>query len=289
MRRSVLLSLCSLFATCSSYNILVLFPHVGRSHHYAFEPLFRALLDRGHNLTAVTHFALEDPPPNYRLIDLAGSYRIYEALMTFDRQKGSMLGSYFHLKDVYEYIRLGLRVCEVFLEWPAVESLYVSNERYDAVVTELFNSDCSLGFVNKFRAPHVALASHLMMPWGGERMGSVDNPSFVPMYFSQRGSRMTFWERVENTAFLYYHKMAYFFASTRVEERMLRRRFGDEFPDLEDVARNTSLVLLNAHHSLSGVVPRSPNVVQVGGMHIKRPKSLSKVSGKIVSSLNRHL
>ena len=61
---------------------------------------------------------------------------------------------------------------------------------------------------------------------------------------------------------------------------MLREFFGNnEMPYLGDLAKNTSLMLVNTHYSLNGVRPNTPSVIEVGGLHIKDLKPLDAVNG----------
>lgn len=48
-------------------------------------------------------------------------------------------------------------------------------------------------------------------------------------------------------------------------------------PDLDVLAYNTSLQLVNSHFSVNNARPLVPNVVEVGGLHVGEPRPLSKV------------
>lgn len=51
--------------TIRSSNILIFVPSPWKSHIVSFQPLFLELANRGHNVTVVTKFSVENPPPNY--------------------------------------------------------------------------------------------------------------------------------------------------------------------------------------------------------------------------------
>lgn len=53
------------------------------------------------------------------------------------------------------------------------------------------------------------------------------------------------------------------------DNESLRKRFGPGIPDLEELAMSTSLVFVNQHFSFSGPRPLPPNVIEIGGIHIK--------------------
>jgi len=58
--------------------------------------------------------------------------------------------------------------------------------------------------------------------------------------------------------------------------------YTDNLPPVWELEHNTSLVLLNTHHSLGYPKPLMPNYVQVGGMHVKPPKNLPQVRNVIL-------
>ena len=49
-------------------RILAFLPMPSKSHQAVFQPLIRGLAERGHHVTSVTPFPLEDPPQNLKEI-----------------------------------------------------------------------------------------------------------------------------------------------------------------------------------------------------------------------------
>lgn len=258
-------------------NILGLFPHVARSHHMAFEPLLKALAERGHKVTVVSFFPQKTPLTNYTDISLQGIAAMRKEavnLQVFEKSNRfiNMLG----LKNFFTQISafqglsdLALNICDGLVRFPPlIETLQLD---YDVVLVENFNSDCLLGLLHVYgiKAPVISLLSSPMLHWSYSRIGLPDNPSYVPTITSETTSRMSFLERLENAAMGLYFKV-WFRHSIQLKERViLERQFKSSIPDLEDLARNVSMVLVNTFHSLNGVRPLLPGVVEVGGMHIK--------------------
>lgn len=48
-------------------------------------------------------------------------------------------------------------------------------------------------------------------------------------------------------------------------------------PSVEELVKNTSLILVNTHYSLSGSKPASPALVEIGGIHLREPQKLETV------------
>lgn len=70
---------------------------------------------------------------------------------------------------------------------------------------------------------------------------------------------------------------SYNFVSTRKSDKIAKNFFGADLPDLEDLAYQTNLFLVNSHFSLNQARPTVPNFIEVGGLHIKQPKPLPEV------------
>lgn len=56
------------------------------------------------------------------------------------------------------------------------------------------------------------------------------------------------------------------------ENERLRKRFGPGIPDLRDLADDTSVLFVNQHFSFAAPRPLPPNVVEIGGIHIKQSR-----------------
>nr|CAD7462586.1 unnamed protein product [Timema tahoe] len=130
--------------------------------------------------------------------------------------------------------------------------------------------------------PHLA-KSHFIMDEvlmkglaARERFGNPDNPAYIPVHFLAHSDKMNFYERLLNTVAIVPIKLGYKYLVGYKSEQVARKYFGDSLPPLEEIARNTSLHLVNTHFSLFHPRPFVPAVVEVGGIHLGEPKKLSK-------------
>lgn len=60
----------------------------------------------------------------------------------------------------------------------------------------------------------------------------------------------------------------------REDTERLRKRFGSDVPELSTLIDQTSLIFVNQHFSFAGPRPLPPNVVEIGGVHIKQSRKL---------------
>ena len=89
---------------------------------------------------------------------------------------------------------------------------------------------------------------------------------------------MTFLERVENFLFTTASELIHTLLHLKSQDEIMRKYFGEDLPPIEDIVKNTSLVLINHHYSLAFPRPLLPNMVEIGGYHINPPKPLPSVS-----------
>ncbi|KAL0831553.1 hypothetical protein ABMA28_002344 [Loxostege sticticalis] len=262
-------------------RILGLFPHTGKSHQMVFEPLLHTLAERGHHVTVVSFFPLKDPPENYTDVSLEGIARVgleVVDLSFFENNHfiSKALGVDNILRqmlDLHQLVEMALGTCSKLVNWPPLAAAL--RKDYDVILVENFNSDCMLGLSHIYgqKAPVVALLTSSLMHWSPDRMGVSDNPAYVPVMSSDFTPRMTFFERLQNTFLNVYFKLWYRYCIQVKEQEIIERHFGRRIPDLQDLAKNTSLMLVNVFHSLNGVRPLVPGVVEVGGMHLNHKRT----------------
>lgn len=105
--------------------------------------------------------------------------------------------------------RWGINACESALNSTVIKNLLNTNQQYDVILTEQFNSDCSTGIAWKFQAPIIGLSSCNLMPWHYDRIGAPANPSYVPALFLGLSDEMTYLERLGNWISVHLLKFMY--------------------------------------------------------------------------------
>ena len=262
-------------------KILAVSTHIGKSHFDVVEPYFEELAARGHQMLVISHFPRKRPTPNYKDIDLRGTRSINKTMdiMSFpDMIEIDQISSALFLSA------WGAEACEKTFELPDVQHILNSDEKFDVLIAEMFNTDCFLAFAHKFKIPIIGFSTCVFMPWTPGRVGNPDNPAYIPTQFVTFSDKMNFVERFINTFWQTFHKLHYPFLTDAPAHRIAKRHFGESLPALSDLARNTSLIFVNNHFSLNRPRPLVPGVIEVAGIHIKPPKPLPKVSQRINSA-----
>jgi glucuronosyltransferase len=239
------------------------------------ETYMKALVARGHELVVVSRFPQTQPILNYTDIVLENSLNWSSSRSGLSVKDALSIRN--PILNVLGMAKIGAATCERVLSDPSVKKLINSDEKFDVVVNDIFLTDCFLPFAYKFGASSVCVSSSVLMPWANDRMGNPDNPSYIPNLFTSYSDRMNFVERIVNAVTMVLYKVMYHVLSDSPSQLLVRQHFGEDTPDLADLARNVSLVLVNSHFSLNAPRPLVPGVVEIGGMHIPKPKPLPQV------------
>jgi glucuronosyltransferase len=259
----------------SCARFLVIIPTAVKSHFVMMEPYIKALAAKGHEMVVVSYFPQKQSVSNYTDITLDASlirYRLGSGIAI--EQVQSLKNPIVNVMVLAKY---GLNTCETLLSDISVQELIKSDEKFDVVINDMFHTDCFLPFAYKFKAISIGVSTSVLMPWANHRMGNPDNPSYIPNLFTPFPGQMNFAERAVSAVSSVLYKTVFHFLSDSPTQKLVRQYFGQDTPDLAELARNTSLVLVNSHFSLNSPRPLVPGVVEIGGIHIPKPKPLHQV------------
>uniref|UniRef100_A0A8D8GSP1 2-hydroxyacylsphingosine 1-beta-galactosyltransferase n=1 Tax=Culex pipiens TaxID=7175 RepID=A0A8D8GSP1_CULPI len=265
----------------SGARILGILPMGAKSHNIIGAAYMKALAAAGHEVTVVSPYTLKSPPKNYRDIELTG---MLEAMDDQEQNlfnyKGSGIGSFFIMMYVL-YGKLPEVVGKLVLQHPNVVTLLNSNEKFDLVIVESFLTESLYGFAQHFDAPLVTYSTFGNSMWTNDLVGTPAPPSHVAHFLLSYADRMTFWERLVNTAVTILDRVVFEWYYLPKQKRFYEAGFPDARISFEDQMRNVSLVFLNQHFSVSSPRPYTPNMVEVGGIQVEKPKALPKVRSLI--------
>ncbi|KAG8228499.1 UDP-glycosyltransferase, partial [Ladona fulva] len=270
---SVLLYILILYTnSSSSANILALFPFSSRSHSNLFSAITFALAEKGHSFTVITSQPLDSTPPNYRQVDFSDLAE--KILHDFSSTKEiGLLEILAKSRSMYE------DVCRHTLFHPEVKKLLKpsnESEHFDMIITNSVFSECLYGFAYIYRAPLVLISPPGPVSTTYNTLGLVALPSCITNVVSGFTDHMTFPQRIVNTVqtyglFIYYYK----FILNSVFS-IMKDAYGEDIPPFSEIEKSMSLILVNHHFALNGARPLAPNLIEVGGLHIRPPKDLPK-------------
>jgi glucuronosyltransferase len=166
--------------------------------------------------------------------------------------------------------------CQLFLQSPGGHKLlnYPHKDPFDLIIIEAGWTECFYGFIPKFGSPPVVVVS----PYGlttciSSATGFLTNPSYEPYHSLPFPSHMTFSQRLFN--FLAHITLYPIYKHTTVPrlEALRAEYFKHNLPSFSDIERNFSIYLVNICVGLDDPRPLPPNIIPVGGMHVKQKTS----------------
>ncbi|KAJ4448921.1 hypothetical protein ANN_00313 [Periplaneta americana] len=250
-------------------RILSLINYSARSHYVLYHTFFEALVARGHQVEVYGQFPLEKPVSNYTDFSIADPTVLSDVSIEQLREAGL-------IQMIIYYKNNMIDTCRSALSNQNILNLMKSNKTYDVVITNTGGLDCLIGFAHRFKAPLIGITTGPIYPWLSHRIGNPNNPAYIPNYYISFTDQKIFWKRLLNTVSDWAMTAWYYTEFYTITEEMLRKHFGEDYPSLDELQRNTSLMLVNSHFSVNTPRPAVPTFVEVGGLHIKSGGKLPK-------------
>lgn len=139
-----------LVTLATSFNILIVFPHNGKSHFSLYEHLFKRLAILGHNVTVISYFPRQNYVCNYR--------DVYLNLTENKSSKGAAFNDFISTRFKYyggiHILRLYIdEYCKIGMESENFRAFLKEDNQFDLVMYQVFISECFMGFIKKYSAP----------------------------------------------------------------------------------------------------------------------------------------
>ncbi|KAB0795432.1 hypothetical protein PPYR_12271 [Photinus pyralis] len=241
---------------CNSARILGICHIPAHSHQQLGTALLTGLAEKGHEVTMVTPVAPKKSVKNLKIIQLK-----YPPLHENNIRKNIIHGN----------IGIEGNRFSTQLDGNSNTSIRRSTLRrryHRAILNEAFR-----GFCYRFGAPCIGLSTVAPNRWTNRQMGNPFNPAYVTELFLGYSDRMTFFQRLTNAVVITWEMLLNHFYVLPKHNELLQKYFPGA-PHLYELYFNTSLMLLNAHVATNAPVPLVPNMIPIGGYHIKPPNKL---------------
>lgn len=185
------------------------------------------------------------------------------------------------LKRIPKTMQMIIRRSSYIVKHEKVQNLLKSGQTFDLFILGYNLNDFMLGLAGHFRVPSVIISTIPAMKPLRDMIGNPAAVSSAPLFsHSTEITQMGFRERlrlfIEYTLeYLYVSYVNYFHF-----EQFYNEHFGkiENFPTFDDVKKNVSLIFTNTHFTEGTIRPGLPNLIEIGGVHIKdNPNPLPKV------------
>lgn len=249
-------------------NVLVVAPFPALSHFQMLEPLLVNLAKRGHHVTVLSHFPRPNAIPNYTDIDLRDDFPPFELeFKAWDL-----------VEDLTDLFRFGQEHCKALMNSKKILKFLSTPLTFDLIVLDAFDTDCSLGFALKYSAPFIVYCPMALPVWLSDWIYNPTEIGYVPENLCRLTGSMDFYDRLKNVGCHLLFRWLNWVENTKPSLDIIRKMFGVNIDSLAEIKSNASLVLVNSFHGITGIRPFLPNVLEIGGIHLKPTKPLPEVS-----------
>ncbi|XP_026811755.1 UDP-glucuronosyltransferase 2B2-like isoform X2 [Rhopalosiphum maidis] len=248
-------------------NILAVQTIPGKSHWNVMRAVLRVLTDRGHTVTVFTQF-LDGDRDGYIEVDVS-------------EQTGPRLGldasflieNFGTTRKLMANMEIATRTnCDTIYKHPRMVDILkgTSARKFDLVITEPLVSECVAYMATVLRVPMIyvvppPIVTYLERPLTGH----VSNPAVVGHVLSGHGVPVTFAQRFANVVLTIYCSTLKWY-----NERQLRLASPQPYDTMDLV--KPSIIFTNTHFITEPARPLTPDVIQIGGIHLTLPEPIPK-------------
>lgn len=256
-----------------SANILGVFNIPSVSHQVVFQPIWRELSLRGHKVTIMSPNPVNDSSlTNLTEIDMNF---LYKDVVLLDKEMAGGMDHWHWTRAIDSFIKVHTKS---FFSYKKVQDLINDNSSsFDLVLVEALYP-AAAAFAIKFNCPLIGIASLDVPSPVHDLLGNPGHSVLYPDLSTTFKDDMTFFEKVDAVLFYWYHRYMFFYHTFPNMDKVIRQYFGSSIPDLKEICKNMSMVLLNTNPIVHKPRPYGPNTIEMGGrMHLKQKKPLPAV------------
>ncbi|CAI6358089.1 unnamed protein product [Macrosiphum euphorbiae] len=258
--------ICSWILPVESARILAVSPIAGRSHWNFISSILRVFSNNGHHVTVFTPFP-DGERDNYTEVDTSNDH-----LKFLDMSLIDSIESFGSAKVMIEFIRTKrIFICDGMYKSVELNKIMEEkgNSNFDVVIIETLGYDCEFYLASKLNLPLIYLVTSPMVTFD-ERVitGDIPNPATISHIYADHAIPKTFVQRLSNTVLLGYNMML-----LSVDKCIRKYMINRPYNWVTNIVQ-PSLTFVNSHFISESSRPFPQNVVQVGGIHLKPPKSL---------------
>ncbi|VVC32403.1 UDP-glucuronosyl/UDP-glucosyltransferase [Cinara cedri] len=231
-----------------------------KSHWNFMSGVIRALLDKGHGVTAFTPFADGVVGENYTRVDVSGEMETALAVDVYKlKQKWS---SPFGKIDLF--LKMSRDFCDMIYENGEMQTALGSSD-FDAVLVEPFMSHCVSYTAHRLKLPIIYITPVPTIEMlKRDFTGHFPNPAIESNVFAGHAVPETFVQRFTNAM-----TIAYVLVAKEYSEWRLTRAEPKHYDRVPRV--QPSLFFVNGHFVSTSPTATSANVVNIGGIHLNTP------------------
>lgn len=252
----------------NAMRILAIEPVSGKSHWNFMSAVIQVLTENGHDITAFTPFPDGDRI-NYTEIDISNVLPMITDMHLSELFKTFCKSTTF----IPLVINMTRYNCQLIYESYQMKSiLNVTRPIYDIVIGEISASECLSYAAAKLNLPLIYLIpSPMITHIEHDLFGHYPNPATVSNLISNYRVPITFFQRLENFIFYVFNVF-----SIKYVDWVMQKTDPQPYDLINPI--KPSLVFTNTHYITEASRPLPPNIIEIGGIHLKPPIAIPQVS-----------
>ena len=251
-----------------------MFPSI--SHQIVYQPIWKELSLRGHNVTVVTPNPLNDPSlTNLTEISVHFTYDFLkqtkiQELMSKDVNVFQNLDAIFRFMDAIAEAELNSTQFKQLID--------DQSKQFDLILIECFHP-VMYALSGRFKAPIIGVSSLGVLAAGYDIVGNPTHPVLYPdVLLSFHDKELSLWQKTKSVMFSLWSRYYHHNILVPRAHEMAKKYFGKDIPYVGDLEKNQSMLFLNVNPLMYPPRPTVPAIVEMGQMHIKPVKPLPQVS-----------
>ncbi|XP_065161652.1 UDP-glucosyltransferase 2-like [Atheta coriaria] len=268
-------------------NILMMATLMSHSHHFWNEAIAIGLVDKGHNVTVLSHDYTQIKRDNFTVITIDGAYDTFAYAYKGASWRRFSLTP-FNLRALVDDFNhyFNIELCEFDLNHPAFDALlsYPDDFKFDLILWDHTAGECLYPVIERFGNPPLVglspygLTNSIEALYGGHvypYIGQIIMPFTIAT---------TLWQRLFNTIYINYSNYKRISYLKPVSVEVSQTKFPNwNIEKFEEVENRFSLCFVNWNVALNHAQPMNPNIIPVGGVQIKEKELLPKDIQEIFS------
>ncbi|KAB0790152.1 hypothetical protein PPYR_15524 [Photinus pyralis] len=270
MFRCVLVLFKLFIVSASGAKILGVFFVPSISHQVVFQPIWKELSLRGHEVTVLTPNPLNDRSlTNLTEIDLSFAYEIIRS--------GNLQGTLqkdIPIKTIVQYaFKLFGEIVKAELEHPEVQALIRDQSKsFDLAIVEYLHPTFT-ALSARFKCPWVGITSLGALLPAHDNIGNPSHPVLNPDILLPFTGGLGLYERLVSVYYSVWFRYFYYYHIVPDQDQVVKKYIGEDLPYLGDIEKTISLLFLNVNPILHPIRPNVPSVIELGKMHIRTKSS----------------
>ncbi|VVC36213.1 UDP-glucuronosyl/UDP-glucosyltransferase [Cinara cedri] len=273
--RAISLTVAVLYAwtaapVADTARVLAVETMCGKSHWNFMSSVLRALTDAGHSVTVFTPFP-EGDRENYTELDTSAGFP-----STGDQDVTMMLKNF---SDPYKFVRtfstVSKWICKAIYDDDRLAAIMrdggMGGLPFDVLIIEpVLGVDCVSHIAAALHLPAIYVIPSPMITFEEPKFtGYVSNPAYVSHLMARHAVPGTFVQRLSNIVLSVY-------TAVTINYNDWSEKTRDPRPYHLSPPVGPSIIFQNSHYITEAARPVPPNVIDVGGIHLRPAKSLPK-------------